>query len=243
MPVPAPSQLALNNVVWTLSLILQLGLVAVVFARNIARRLPTFTALISFYPLRALLLFGLYGHLDHANYAGLYATLSTIDLLLQAAVVAEILMRVVRELGGWSVTRAGFVLTLLVFTSGCTAMILSRLPEHAPIPVDRGQIFASFFLLSVAVWALTASRVMLLRSVALGLALYSSTSLAAQVGRTVAAARRDPYAYGRWSYLSGAAYLMVVALWLLILRLQPPQPSNAEVGEASVPLHGQQDTL
>jgi hypothetical protein len=57
------SQLALNNIVWTLSLILQVSLVAAVFARKIPRSFPAFAALIIFYPVRAVLLYGLYGHL------------------------------------------------------------------------------------------------------------------------------------------------------------------------------------
>jgi hypothetical protein len=219
------SQLALNNIVWTLSLILQVSLVAAVFARKIPRSFPAFAALIIFYPVRAVLLYGLYGHLATGTYESTYGALATLDLLLQATVMGEITLHVVRELGGWTIKRVGFIVLLLIVTAGCTTAIVTSLPQHAAQPVDRGQIFASVLMLTVSIWALIAARASLLRSIVLGLALYSSTGLAAQVARNVAVARRDRIAFERWSYVSAAAYLIVVVLWLLTLKLQVvPEP-------------------
>jgi hypothetical protein len=219
--VPAISQIARNNIVWTISLLLQILLVAALFTRKIPRRLPAFTALVAFYPLRAALLFALYGHLPPDRYASLYAALSTLDLLLQAAVAVEITIGLLRELGGWTLPRAGLILLLLVIAHACTTALLTQLPAHTPIPVDRPQTFLSFLMLTFFVWTTATSRSPLLRPVTLGLALYASVSLAAQTGRITAAIHRDAQAYARWSYTSAAGYLIVVALWLLTLELQP----------------------
>ena len=52
------------------ALALQCALLALVFVRGVARRLPGFTVLLGFYPLRAVVLFVLFGHLATPDYAG-----------------------------------------------------------------------------------------------------------------------------------------------------------------------------
>lgn len=226
--LPHLSQLVLNNALWTLSLVLQLTLVAAIVSRNIARRLPAFTALLTFYPLRAACLFLLYGHIAPDIYASLNASLSLLDLVLQAAVAVELTIRLIQELGGWTLPRALIALLALIASSIATTLVLAQLPAHTPLPVDRAQTFLYFLLLALFLWSVLTSHSNLLRPVALGLALYASISLAAQAGRTVAAIHRDASAYARWSYTSATGYLLVVALWLLTLKLQPrPQASIA----------------
>ena len=219
--MPHLSQLVLNNTLWTLSLVLQITLVAAVFSRNIARKLPAFTALLTFYPLRAACLFLLYGHIAPDIYAALNANLSFFDLLLQAAVAVELTIRLIHERGGWTLPRAFTALLALAGSSIATTLVLAQLPTRLPVPVDRAQTFLYFLLLAIFLWTMLTSHSNLLRPVALGLGLYASISLAAQAGRTVAAIHRDAPAYARWSYISAMGYLLVVILWLLSLKLQP----------------------
>ncbi len=218
-------QTAINNSLWTLSLILQIALVASLFVRHIARRVPCFTALLTFYPLRAALLFILFGHLTPADYATFYATLSYIDLLLQAIVAIEIAHHLIRELGGITLLRATLLFLLVALCSGATALVLAQLPIHAPIPPDRVQTFLSFVMLALFVWTIAASRSTILRPITLGLGLYASVSLFAQTGRITAALHRDVDAYARWSYISVATYLIVVCLWFLTLKSPSPDPT------------------
>jgi len=218
-------QSAINNSLWTLSLILQIALVVALFARHIARRLPCFTALLTFYPLRAALLFALFGHLDPPDYATLYTTLSYIDLALQTIVAIEIAHHLIRELGGITLLRATLLCLLLALAAGATLVVLNQLPTHAPIHADRVQTFLSFVMLALFVWTIAASRSTILRPITLGLALYASVSLFAQTGRITAALPRDAQAYARWSYTSVATYLIVVCIWFLTLRLPPPNPT------------------
>jgi hypothetical protein len=222
-------QSAINNSLWTLSLILQIALVVSLFARHIARRVPCFTALLIFYPLRAALLFILFGHLTPADYATLYSTLSYIDLVLQAIVAIEIAHHLIRELGGITLLRATLLFLLLALCSGATALVLAKLPAHAPIPPDRVQTFLSFLMLALFVWTIATSRSTILRPITLGLALYASVSLFAQTGRIAAALHRDTEAYARWSYVSVATYLIVVCIWFLTLKLPPPQSPTQEI--------------
>lgn len=221
-------QPTINNSLWTLSLILQIALVVAIFARHIARRVPCFTALLIFYPLRAALLFILFGHLTPANYATFYATLSYVDLVLQAIVVIEIALHLLREPGSITLLRTTLLFPLLALAAGATALVLAQLPTNAPIPADRVQTFLSFVMLALFVWTIAASRSTILRPITLGLALYASASLFAQTGRITAALHRDADAYARWSYISAATYLIVVCLWFLTLKPPPPNPTNTE---------------
>jgi hypothetical protein len=114
----------------------------------------------------------------------------------------------------------------LIASSTATTLVLAQLPAHTPLPVDRAQTFLYFLLLALFLWTILVSHSNLLRPVALGLGLYASISLAAQAGRTIAAIHRDASAYARWSYTSAAGYILVVALWLLTLKLQPPSQAS-----------------
>jgi hypothetical protein len=214
----------INNTLWALSIILQIALVIAVFARHIVRRVPCFTALLIFYPLRAAVLFALFGHLAPASYAGLYSTLSYVDIVLQTIVAIEIAAHLIRELGGITARNTVLLLLLLALTTGATLLVLARLPEHSPIPADRAQTFLSFVMLALFVWTIIASRSNILRAITLGLGLYASISLFSQTGRITAALHRDADAFARWSYISAAGYLVVVCLWFLTLKPPPYNP-------------------
>jgi hypothetical protein len=217
-------QSTINNSLWTLSLILQIALVVALFTRHIARRVPCFTALLTFYPLRAALLFGLFSYLKPPDYATLYTTLSYIDLILQAIVAIEITHHLIREPGGITLLRATVLFLVVALAAGATVLVLAQLPTHAPVHPDRVQTFLSFIMIALFVWTIAASRSTILRPITLGLGLYASVSLFAQTGRITAAVHRDAEAYARWSYISVATYLIVVCLWFLTLKLPPRNP-------------------
>ncbi len=223
-------QSAINNTLWTLSLILQIALVVALFARHIARRVPCFTALLTFYPLRAALLFGLFSYLTPPNYATLYSTLSYIDLVLQAIVAIEIAHHLIRELGGINPPpRHPLIPPPRPLPPEQPPSSSPSSPPTPPSTADRVQTFLSFVMLALFVWTIVASRSTILRPITLGLALYASVSLFAQTGRITAALHRDPEAYARWSYISAATYLIVVCLWFLTLKLPPPQSPTQEI--------------
>jgi hypothetical protein len=225
--LPHLSQSVLNNAVWLVSLILQCALIVAVFVRNIARTLPCFTALLIFYPLRAALLFGLFGHLAPDTYAALYANLSLLDIALQTLVLIELTRRLLRELGGLTLARSALLLLAFAIACGATMLIVRTLPRTSPMPVDRVQTLLSLLMLAPFLWTVVSSRSVLLHPIALGFALQASVSLFSQSGHITAALHRDAAAYARWSYASAAGYVIVVCLWLLTLKLQPPTPEPA----------------
>jgi len=215
------TQSTINVVIWAAGLALQCALVVVVFRRGIARCLPAFTVLITFYPLRAALLFALVARLEPGTYESLYNALALLALLLQAAVDVEITLRLIRELGGWSLRRGLLLLGLLSIASLFTWFMLSRLPSHAPVPTDRTETLASFVMLSLFAWVLAVSRSKLLRRIVAGFGLFAAIQLLSQAARAEAALQRNDRAYAGWSYALAGTYLIVVAMWLVALRAEP----------------------
>jgi hypothetical protein len=229
-----PSPQTINTIVWTFSLALQMLLVVAVFGRGLARRLPCFTILIVFYPLRSALLFALIGHIPPADYAALYSTLSLIDILLQIAFVLEIGFRLIRRLGKLTLRNCLFVFLPLSTAAVGASIILTLLPHHAPIPADRIQTFVSCLLIGLFLSTVLTTTSPLLRITTLGFALYSSVSLIAQAARLNAALHRNAAAYSAWSYATAAAYLLIVLLWFFALKpegstktLTTPDPNSS----------------
>lgn len=220
-----------NTILWIFGLALQTLLVAAVFGRHIANRVPWFTTLILFYPLRSAALFLLAEHVAPATYASISSDLISVDLLLQFAVAFEIAVRALR----YPVTanrrtpvtvRRGLTLLLPILAATLSILLLlAVLPAHAPIPVDRVQLFLSLLLLALLPWTLATSRSPLLRRISLGLALYSSVSVLSLTAHLRAAIQQNAAAYAFWSYAATTAYLLVVLLWILTLR-PDPEPST-----------------
>jgi hypothetical protein len=220
------TQATINVVIWTAGLALQCALVAVVLRRGIARCFPAFTVLITFYPLRAALLFALAAPLEPGTYESLYSALALLALVLQAAVDIEITLRLIRELGGWSLRRFLLLLGLLAIASMFTWLMLSRLPRNAPIPTDRAETFASFVMLCLSAWVLAVSHATLLRRIVAGFAFFAAVQLLSQVARAEAALQRNDRAYAGWAYALAGTYLVVVAMWLVVLRAEPEANST-----------------
>jgi hypothetical protein len=220
------TQSTINVVIWTAGLALQCALVVVVFRRGIARCFPAFTVLITFYPLRAALLFALVARLEPGTYESLYNGLALLALFLQGAVDVEITLRLIRELGGWSLRRGLLLLGLVSAASVFTWLMLSRLPSHAPIPTDRTETLACFVMLSLFAWVLAVSHSKLLLRIVAGFALFAAIQLLSQVARAEAALQRNDRAYAGWSYALAGTYLIVVAMWLVALRSELETKNN-----------------
>lgn len=217
------SRAAVNNLTWVLSVLLQLALLTVVVGRGIARRLPFFTLLLGFYPLRAILLFSLFGHLAAETYAGLYSGLAVAGLVLMLLAAAELAWRLWGVAGlepAAAEARGWWVGTIVAWSAAATAVLRRQLPVHTPVPVDQVQIFGEWVFTGLAAWALTlpARRLGTLRRVAIGFGVWGLLDVLATVLRTFAASRRDAPAFALWSYVSSGAYLGVVIFWIVTLK-------------------------
>lgn len=228
------SQSTINTLLWTISVALELALFAALFSRGIARRHPVFTALIGFYLARSVLLYIIFNHIPLAAYHALYDNLQLVDLALQAAVAIEIAIQLMRHSTGAKTTGTGKRLTLrsglmpaalLALAILCTILAATLLPAHAPIPADRAQLFFSFLMILLFVWAQTIPAT-LTRNIAAGFALYGIVNLSASFGRTYAALHQNASAYALWSYATAGIYIVVVLYWLLTLKSTEAPPNG-----------------
>jgi hypothetical protein len=209
------TRVAINDALWGASLALQCGLLALVFVRGIARRLPCFTMLLGFYPVRSAVLFVLFGHVAPKDYAGLNEWLLLAGLLLQLVVAVEIGWKIFRMPG----RRWGFAAWAIPVAAWVGTMVLwAVLPSNSPVPPDRLQMFCSLSMVLLWVWAAVERAPRLVWRVAAGLAAYGAVDLMATAGKAAAAMHRDAGAFAGWSYASSGVYLAVVVFWLLMLR-------------------------
>lgn len=209
---------SLNNILWSLGLTLHLLLLITLVVRGMARRLPAFTGLMSFYLLRSLMLYALSGHLHGPAYAVGYNALSLMDLLLQILVAWE-LLGAVQAFRGMALVRRLALFSAAIVLSGALAWGIS-LAIHADsrTPVDRGVLFCSALMLAVATAAAGRGLHGPARRVLQGFCMLSLSGIVSQVERTLAAMHRNAPAFHRWSYAEAAVYLLVLLFWLLSLQ-------------------------
>jgi hypothetical protein len=221
-----PSRIAANRALWAAGLVLQCGLAFTVFRRQIPRRLPGFTALLLFYPLRAAFLFALAGHIDSDTYNSYFNALALVEIPLQALVAVELTMRLMGDLGGGARRRILILLAALAAVCGLTATTLHMIAERQL--TDRVQIFMSFLFVGILALALfaalrTGSRSRNLVCISVGFAAFAVFQIAALAGKAHAMTMRNSGAYVAWSYLPACGYLAVVIFWLIALKRESRQ--------------------
>jgi len=207
-----------NNLIWAVSLLLQLVVLVKVFRSGMARQLPAWAALLLFYPLRGAALFLLSAHLARPTYIEIFNLFSVIDLFLQFALVIHIATKYAAAQGGWTMPRLGALAGILAGSAVATFVLVQSVPKNTPLPPDRAQIFDSFLMILLCVWMMVRPAKGILRKVCLGFAFFGTWNVLAMLGRTVAASHRDVRTYTAWSYVSPAAYMVVMVFWLIALR-------------------------
>ena len=227
----------LSTWIWGAGIVLQAALMVVLLVRGVARLLPVFTVLIGFYLARSLVLFAISGYISRTALGSLYNGLSLADILFQIAVAAEMTRRLMRQRGGWTLARSGFLagLASLAIAGGWAAGVLWATRGRAS--VDRGQMaLAAFFVLFFA-WAAWQRIYGAARREAEGFALYSVASLVSQVERYRATVMRDAAMYIGWSYALGLLYLAVLGFWIMRMRLDDRSAlrGNSQVGTMREP--------
>jgi hypothetical protein len=208
----------LNTSVWIAGLVLQSFLLVALFLRRVARRLPIFTMLLSFYVVRSILLYSLSGHLAPDEYGTLYNALSLADFVLQIVVAGELALCVLRGANrrpwaGW--TKTGIVIVLALAIAAVTA---SQVSVPGRYPPDRGMAFVAILMFFLVVWMIAAKVSGPPRRVAEGFAFYGAIGTLAGIERAYAAIARNARAFTVWSYISTAAWLVVVLFWIFALR-------------------------
>jgi hypothetical protein len=216
MMLELPSRAMVNRGIWSVGLGLQAALVFVVFRRGMARRFPGFTALITLYPLRAVLQFALSGRIDGDNFDTMVRVLGILELALQAWVVVEIVLRLARAAGGWTGRRGLAVFVLVAIALGLTAVTFHMLPAEQP--ADRMQILAGFLMIGLFAVALKAAGSRNLVLIPAGFAAFAVLQVASLAGCAFATAHQNTGVYLAWSYVPGCGYLAVVGFWTIFLK-------------------------
>lgn len=208
----------LNNTLWIAGLLLQLALLAVIYLRGLQRRRPAFTALLTLYPLRSVLLYLLFSRLSPATYAATASALTLAELLMLVFVTGELALQLMRSPGGSRFRHArrhGLLLLLLAGMSWAMTVLLSQLmPSGSPMPADRLQAFLACLLILLCGWSFRRPVSDRTRALANGLAVVALAGLVSASGRALAALHRDPRAFALWSYGFTAIYLLVVVYWI-----------------------------
>jgi peptidoglycan/LPS O-acetylase OafA/YrhL len=218
----------LNTSVWIAGLVLQCFLLVALFLRRVARRLPIFTALLSFYVVRSILLYSLSGHLAPDDYGTLYNALSLADFVLQIVVAGELALCVVR--GANRRTGSAWIKTglLIVLAVAIAAGAASRVSVPGRYPPDRGMAFVAILMLFLVLGMIAAKVSGPPRRVAEGFAFYGAIGTLAGIERAYAAIARDARAFTAWSYTSTTTWLVVVLFWILALRPDTPTKTDAK---------------
>lgn len=228
-----PSRPAVNTTIWVLGIVLQCALAYSIFRRGIARGFLGFTLLAVFYPLRSALLFALSGRIENDDYDTLYNALSLAEVPLQAFVAIELLLRRVRETGGWTARRIPLALLMLCAPFGLTAITMDALPAKAA--ADHVPIFMGFVMLAVFTAIVKGSRSANAVRIAGGFALFALLQLAALAGRAHALLLKDTPVYLAWGYLPAVSYLAIVLFWIAALKRETgtanaaPRPHRAGI--------------
>jgi hypothetical protein len=212
-----------NNLIWAAGLIGHLLLLTVLFARRRVARFPWFTLLILFYFLRSVGLAAALRLSGHPAHAFETMILDLTDVLLQCAVLAELMWIALRPLGG--VRR--FTLPILLLAS--SLLIVMRLAPAAH-STPRALLVLMHFLLAVLMveWAiLLAFLLSPLRlswrsyvfSISLGFGIYSAALLTGGGYFTTGREMRD---YVFFSFFRISTYLLILLWWAVTLWLPEP---------------------
>jgi hypothetical protein len=174
--------------------------------------------------------------LDRALYVELASVMSLADLALQLAVAWSLIHSFTQARPGrrgrqaarfWNSALILFAVGLVV-AGALTVVLVSALPIHSPVPLDRGILFSGLmFLLLAFVPGRTANAPE--NRLLVGFCAVSTANILAQYGRMFAAAQHDARLFLGWTYANIAVWVCVLVFW--ILRLQPgtdPVPSGTE---------------
>ncbi|HEY6377034.1 MAG TPA: hypothetical protein VIX90_16055 [Edaphobacter sp.] len=212
------SRTPLSILIWAVSLLLQATLFISLFSRRIAGYTPFFANLVAFYFVRSLLFLLLLGHISASSYSRLYSFFLWIELLVQLCVAVDLTRWLVRTHGGW--IRSNIITPIvMVAVSAISAYLIAELTPHGEVPIDRGTVFFSFYMVFFWLWTFTfhehVSNGLVLTQ---GFAIYGLINIVSNIGRVRAAFYDHPARYGAWTSVLAGAYLVVVLFWLSSLK-------------------------
>jgi hypothetical protein len=219
-PVPGtwlhPSRMAMNTAIWAVGLVLQCALAFAVFRKGIARSFLGFAILAVFYPVRSALLFALTGRIDNDDLGTLSNVLSWAEAPLEVFVAVELLIRRMRETGGWMAKRTLYLLLVICAPLVLTFITMATIPPRAE--VEGLTVFMSFLMLTVFAIVVKGSRSMNAVCIISGFACLALAELVTILARVHYMTLRDTPAFIGWGYVPAVTYLVIVIFWIVALK-------------------------
>jgi hypothetical protein len=161
-----------------------------------------------------------------AEYAHLLGLLNLVDLFLQLAVAIELDMRLfpLGDLANVGQTLRGVAILLGVpaFALAATILLSASLPNRTPLATDLLQLYDSLFFLLLGFLATARIASRYLQRLAVGFAGYAVVCIASSIARSFAFIHKNAQSYVTWSYVASIAWLVVVAVWMVVLRREKP---------------------
>jgi hypothetical protein len=213
-----------NHLIWAAGLVAHLILLIVLFSRRRFLQFPWFTLLIAFYLLRSIGLAATLRLSGHPAHQFATTILDLTDVLLQCAVLAELIWISLRPLS--SIRR--ITLPLLLLGSGILISMRLVTMHHWSL---RGALVAGHFLLAVLMVEWAVVLLSLLRQLGLswrahvaaisfGFGIYSAALLAAGGYFTTGREMRD---YVFFSFFRISVYLVILLAWSAALWVRDPR--------------------
>jgi hypothetical protein len=214
-----------NDVLFWVTLLASLSLLATLQQRRLVKRLAVFFVLLVFYVLRsAALMIGVKA-LDRAAYVELASAMSLVDLGLQLTLAYSLVRSLtrLRLSTGVSTARsfrdsAPILFAIAILGAGAlTVAMVSAVPVHSAVPLDRTIVFSGFvFLLLLLLGDSKANSPE--GRVLVGFCIVGAANILAQYGRTAAAAEHNARLFLACAYGDVAVWTGALVFW--ILRLQ-----------------------
>ena len=219
-----PDRLMTNHIIWAAGLLGHFLLLGVLLARKRTDRFRWFTLLIVYYLLRSMGQAAVLGFSGHAVHGLASILIDATDVLLQLAVLAELIWIALRPLNGLR----QLTLPLLLLASG--VLIVMRLAPTSHFSL-RMALVLTHFLLSVLMveWAITLG--FLLRplrlswrshvaGISFGFGFYS---LALLGGGGYFTTGREMSDYVFFAFFRISVYLLVLLWWIVCLWMPQPE--------------------
>jgi hypothetical protein len=224
----------LDLLLWALSLLGHIVLLAVLIIRRRVAIFPIFTTWISANILRTVILYFTlrFGSSDAYFYS--YWTLAIVDLTLQLAVTLELASHIFRPLGAWA-PDSRRIFTALAAVSVLVASVLTWLaiPTTRTLRlaiVIRGNFFSSVILSELFVCMIALSVTMGLpwrthvARLAQGLGVFSVFGILTEAAHSYFGTPHGNQTYRLLSRIRIEIYLCALVYWIVTLAIKEPEP-------------------
>ncbi len=229
----------IDLLLWALTLLEHIVLLAVLIFRHRARRFPAFTALIATNVFRTIVLYFTLRHAGAEAYFYTYWSFAFLDIALQFVIVYELVTHVFRPVGAWD----SDVRRIFLWLSGASLLVASLLtwldtPATRSLRatvVMKGEFFSSALMAELFVIMLALSFTMgfpwrtHVARITQGFGVYSIFGILTNGAHSYFGTASNTHTYSVVSHIRISLYCVCVAYW--IFGLAKEEPENRQMPE------------